>query len=308
VPRRSHIVLAFAAVYVLWGSTYLAIVYAIETLPPMLMASARFLLAGSIIYVYARLRGAAPPERHHWKPALIIGGLMLLVGNGGVVLAERTVPSGLAALLIASEPLWVALFAWLGARGAAPRGRRLVALLTGFAGVALLVSGRGIVGGDLGGMVLVLVAAAAWAGGSLYSIHAPRPASGLIATSMQMFCGSALQLVAGTLMGDWSKLDPAGISLISVAAFLYLVIAGSLVAYTAYVWLLRVVSPTSAATYAYVNPVVALILGWLVAGEPMTTRTIVAAGIILASVIIITTAPPARAVKPAESPELRAES
>ena len=292
MPRRSHIVLAFAAVYLLWGSTYLGIAYAIQTLPPMLMASARFLLAGSIIYVYARLRGAAPPERHHWKPALIIGGLMLLVGNGGVVLAERTVPSGLAALLIASEPLWVALFASLGARGAAPRGRRLVALLTGFAGVALLVSGRGIVGGDLGGMILVLISAASWAAGSIYSIHAPRPASGLVATAMQMFCGAALQLLAGTLMGDWSRFDPAAVSLVSIGAFFYLVVAGSLIAYTAYAWLLRVVSPTSAATYAYVNPVVAMILGWLIAGEPITGRTIMAAVIILASVVMITTARP----------------
>lgn len=160
MPRKSHIALAFAAVYVLWGSTYLAIVYAIQTIPPLLMGGARFLVAGTIIYIVARRRGAPPPRREHWRPAFIIGGLMLLVGNGGVVLAERTVPSGLAALLIASEPLWVALFVSLGPRGHAPRGRRLVALLTGFAGVALLVSGRGLVGGDLGGMALVLLAAA----------------------------------------------------------------------------------------------------------------------------------------------------
>lgn len=290
MPRRSHIALAFAAVYVLWGSTYLAIVYAIQTIPPLLMGGARFLVAGSIIYVVARRRGAPPPRLEHWRPAFVIGGLMLLIGNGAVVLAERTVPSGLTALLIASEPLWVALFASLGARGQAPRGRRLVALLTGFAGVALLVSGRGIVGGDLGGMALVLLASVAWAAGSIYSTTAPRPQSGLMATSMQMFCGSGLQLLAGTLMGDWSRFNPSSISLVSVGAFFYLVVAGSLIGYTAYAWLLRVVSPTSAATYAYVNPVVAMVLGWLIAGEPLTGRTLIAAAIILLSVVMITTA------------------
>jgi drug/metabolite transporter (DMT)-like permease len=149
-------------------------------------------------------------------------------------------------------------------------------------------------------MVLVLIAAAAWAAGSIYSVTAPRPESGLMATAMQMFCGALLQILAGSAMGDWSRFDPSAISLVSVGALLYLVVAGSLIAYTAYVWLLQHVSPTSVATYAYVNPAVAMFLGWLVAGEPMTGRTLVAAAIILVSVVMITTAPPPTPRKAAE--------
>lgn len=287
VPRRSHVIFAFAAVYVIWGSTYLAIRYAIDTLPPLLMASGRFLLAGAILYVIARQRGAAPPERHHWGPAFIIGGLMLLIGNGAVVLAERTVPTGMAALFIASEPLCVAVLSWLGAGGEAPRGRRLVALLAGLGGVALLVSGRDMAGADVLGVALCLLSSLSWAAGSLYSIRAPRPPSALVATAIQMLAGGALQLVAGTLLGEWSSFDPSQFSLASITALLYLVIFGSLVAFTAYQWLLQNVTPTMAATYAYVNPVVAVFLGWLILGEQITALTVAAAAIIIASVVLI---------------------
>lgn len=291
MASRTRLALAFAAVYVIWGSTYLGIRYAIETLPPMVMAGSRFILAGIILFVFARARGEKAPERHHLGPAFLVGGLMLLGGNGGVVLAERTVDSGLAALIIASVPLWVALFGAFTRGGSLPRGRRALALLIGFAGVALLVAGRGVGGGDLGGMALLVAAAASWAIGSLYSRTASRPASALMATALQMVCGGTLQLVAATLRGEWGHLHLEKVSLASAGAFAYLVLFGSLLGYTAYAWLLQVVSPTVAATYAYVNPLVAVLLGWLIAGEEVGPRTLVAAAIIVASVVLITTAP-----------------
>jgi drug/metabolite transporter (DMT)-like permease len=295
MPSRSRIVLAFAAVYVIWGSTYLGIRYAIETLPPMVMAGTRFILAGASLYAFARARGAAQPARRHWGPAVLTGALMLLGGNGGVVLAERTVDSGLAALIIASVPLWVALFGAFTVGGSLPRGRKALALVMGFAGVALLVAGRGLGGGNLGGMVLLVAAAASWAVGSLYSRTAPRPASALMATALQMLCGGVLQLVAATALGEWGQLRLDQVSIESGLAFAYLVLFGSLLGYTAYAWLLQVVSPTLAATYAFVNPVVAVFLGWLVAGEVVTWRTLVAAAIVVASVVLITTAPRSKA-------------
>jgi drug/metabolite transporter (DMT)-like permease len=291
MPRRTQIAIAFAAVYVIWGSTYLAILYAIQTLPPMLMAGTRHAIAGALLYAFARRRGAPRPPRHLWRPAAVIGGLMLLMGNGGVVLAERTVPSGLAALIVASVPLWVALLSSLGADGRLPRGRRALALIAGFAGVALLVSGRGLRGGSVSGMTLVLVASVAWAAGSLYSRTSPRPRSAFLATAMQMLAGGGLLLVAGTLEGEWRQLDLAHVSWLSAAALGYLVVFGSLIGYTAYAWLLQTVPPTVAATYAYVNPVVAMLLGWLFAGEALGARTLVAAAIIVGSVVLVTTAP-----------------
>jgi drug/metabolite transporter (DMT)-like permease len=290
MASRTRIALAFAAVYVIWGSTYLGIRYAIETIPPMLMAGTRFTLAGLILYVFARARGDAPPARHHLGPALLTGALMLLGGNGGVVLAQQTVESGLAALIIASVPLWVAFFGAFTVGGSLPRGRKALALVTGFAGVALLVAGRGLGGGDLAGMALLVAAAASWAIGSLYSRTATRPSSGLIFVALQMLCGGGLQLLAGTLLGEWGELHLGGVSLASGIAFGYLVVFGSLVGYTAYAYLLQAVSPTLAATYAYVNPVVAVLLGWLVAGEVLTAQMLVAAAIVVASVVLITTA------------------
>ena len=289
MPRRTQIALAFAAVYIVWGSTYLAILYAIQTLPPMLMAGARFIIAGSIVHVFARRRGAPPPERRHWIPATIIGGLMLLMGNGGVVLAERTVPSGLTALIVASVPLWVALFGALGEHGRLPRGRRALALIAGFGGVALLVSDHGFAGGELGGMVLVIIASASWAAGSLYSRTATRPADPFMSTSLQMLCGGGLLLLAGTLSGEWGALHLDHVSAASVAAVVYLILFGSLIGFTAYAWLLQTVSPTMAATYAYVNPVVAMLLGWIFAGEQLSLNTLIGAAIIVASVVLITT-------------------
>ncbi|HEV8631542.1 MAG TPA: drug/metabolite exporter YedA [Thermoanaerobaculia bacterium] len=292
--RRSRlkVAAAFAAVYVLWGSTYLAIRFALETLPPFWMASSRFLIAGSLLYVWARRRGAAPPQRLHWRSALIVGGLLLLGGNGGVVWAEQRVPSGLAALLVATVPLWMVMLDGAGRGWRRPATQVLLGVALGLAGVALLVGpgrfagGRGV---DPLGAVVLIAASLSWTAGSLYSRRAPLPASPLLGTAMQMLGGGACLAVAGLVAGEWHRLDLAAASQRSLLAVAYLVVFGSLVGFTAYAWLLRVSTPPLVATYAYVNPVVAVLLGWAFAGEPVTARTLVAAAVIVGAVMLITT-------------------
>jgi len=298
-PSRARIAVAFAAVYVIWGSTYLAIRYAIATIPPFLMAGLRFVTAGAVLYAFARRRGAARPEARHILPAFVIGGLMLLMGNGGVVLAERTVPSGLAALVVATVPLFMTAIESALAR-VWPSPIRLVALVVGFLAVGLLVDPSALGGGDAGGVVLLVVASASWALGSLYSRRAPRP-PGLMATALQMIGGGILQLVAGTVTGEWGAFHVSAFSPASVVALAYLIVFGSLLGFTAYAWLLQNVSATSASTYAFVNPVVAVFLGWLFAGEPLGARTAIAAAAIVGSVILITVDQARSATSPAKA-------
>lgn len=287
---RWKVVLAFLAVYIVWGSTYLAIRYAIDTLPPFLMAGVRFLVAGSVLFAWARLSGAPWPSWAQWRSAALVGGLLLLGGNGGVVWAERTVPSGIAALLVASEPLWIVLLDWLPPRPARPTGRVLAGIGLGFAGVALLIAPweSGAAAVDPVGAIVIVLAAASWAAGSLYSRRAELPGSPLLSTGTQMLTGGALLTLTGLGAGEAARFDPSAVSAASVAALAYLVVFGSLVAFTAYVWLMRNVAATKVATYAYVNPVIAVLLGWLIAGEPITGRTLVAAAVILGAVALLT--------------------
>ena len=292
-PSRVKIVLAFAAVYVLWGSTYLGIRLAIETLPPFLMAATRFMLAGAIIFTWAVLKGERSiPPFHMWRRALVIGGLLLLGGNGGVTWAEKYVATGLAALLVSTEPLWVVILNWALSRRR-PNAKVLLGVLIGLAGVAMLV-GDGLRSNGhsmlslIGGGV-VLVASFSWAAGSVYSNRRPLPVSTLMAAGMQMLSGGFLLLLLALATGDVQRLSLANASWTSIGAFFYLLVFGSLVGFTAYSWLLNNVTPARAATYAYVNPVVAVLLGWLVAGEPLTRQMLVAAAVIIGSVILITT-------------------
>ena len=302
-PTRLRIVLAFAAVYVIWGSTYLAIRVAIETLPPHTMAGARFALAGILLYAWARRRGAPRPDAGHWVQATIVGGFLLLGGNGGVVWAEQRVPSGMAALLIATVPLWMVLLEWWRG-GARPSRGVALGLGLGIAGVGLLVSSRGMASGQrvdpLGATVLIL-AALSWAFGSLYSRGARLPKSPLLATAMEMLMGGVLLLAAGPLRGEWAHFDAHLVSTPSLVALAYLLCFGSLLGFTAYIWLLHHTTAARAATYAFVNPLVAVILGWALAGEALEARTLLAAGIIVGAVCIIVTAR-ARATRPASSP------
>jgi drug/metabolite transporter (DMT)-like permease len=295
-----QVIAAFAAVYLLWGSTYLAIRFAIETLPPLLMAGVRFLLAGGVLYAFMRLRGQPAPERRHWKSAAVIGALLLVCGNGGVTLAERTVPSGVAALLVAMVPLWMVLLEWLRRGGTRPTGRVMAGLAVGFAGMVVLVGPSQLAGAgavDFGGAALVLCASLAWSIGSIYARGATLPANAFVATGMEMLCGGVLLLVAGAARGELAGLNPAAFTGRSLAALAYLVVFGSLVGFSAYIWLLGVSSPARVSTYAYVNPVVAVFLGWALAGEALTARVLVAAAVIVAAVAVITTGP-----RPRETP------
>ena len=281
--------LAFAAVYVLWGSTYLAIRVGVETIPPFLMAGVRHLTAGLILLGWLRWRGTPWPERRHWPAAAIIGGLMLLGGNGLVTWAEQRVPSGLAALIVASVPLWMTLLDGIQQRER-PHGVVIVGLAIGLAGLGFLVAPGNFAGGthvDPLGAAALLAAALFWAIGSLYSRGAKLPASTLLATAMEMIGGGAILLCASALLREWRGFSPAAVSSSSLLALGYLIVAGSLLGFTAYVFLLGATTPARVSTYAYVNPVVAVLLGWAILGEAVTPRTLIAAAVIVASVALI---------------------
>jgi drug/metabolite transporter (DMT)-like permease len=287
---RLQVAIALGAVYLIWGSTYLAIRFAIETIPPFLMAAARYLTAGALLYAWSRFRGAPRPKLVHWRSALLIGALLLLVGNGGVVWAEQRVSSGLAALLVSTEPLWIVLLAWFRDRRQKPGGRVIAGLVLGFTGLVLLV--RPSHGGslDLPGVAAVLVASLSWAYGSLYSLRAKLPDAPQLSTAMQMLCGGSLLLLAGLGTGETTGFAMSQVSTRSLLALAYLVVFGAIIAFTAYVWLLRSAPPVLVSTYAYVNPVVAVFLGWALAGEPFTRGTLIAAAVILAGVALISSA------------------
>lgn len=291
-PSRLLLVLAFAALYLIWGSTYLAIRFAIETVPPFLMAGARFLFAGAVLYGFARWRGAPAPSRRELGAAVVIGALLLVGGNGGVCWAEQRVPSSLAALLVSIMPLWVVLWDWLRQGGSAPARGVWLGVLGGLVGVFLLIDPTSVLGAGidpLGALVLVL-ATLSWAIGSLWSRGAPVPASPILGTGIQMLAGGVLLLLVAAGTGELQGFSWRNVSTHSAVAIGYLVVFGAIVAYTAYVWLLRVAPTARVATYAYVNPVVAVVLGWAFAGEPLTGRTLAAAVVILGSVALVTTA------------------
>jgi drug/metabolite transporter (DMT)-like permease len=289
-PRLALVIAAFAAVYVIWGSTYLGILWVIESIPPLLMASARFLFAGALLYGWLRLRGVAHPPGVQWRAAAVAGALMLAGGNGAVSVAEQWVPSGATALLVASVPLWLVILDALFGSRAKPSARAQVGLLVGFAGVALLGGASGIGDGgprELFGAMLVLGGCASWAGGSLYLRTAPAPSNPLMLVAMQMLAGGVVLGVMSLALGEPAGFRLADVTLRSALALVYLVIFGSLVAYSAYVWLLTVTTPARVGTYAYVNPVIALFLGWALAGERVGFRSALAATIIVGSVIVI---------------------
>lgn len=290
-PAGTLVLAAFAAVYLAWGSTYAAIRIAIDTMPPLLMAGARFLLAGTLLYAIMRLRGEPAPERRHWKNTALIGMLLLMFGNGGVTMAERTVPSAIVALLVAMVPMWMVLLEWLRPGGTRPTGRTLLGLLIGFAGIVLLVGPGSLAGGervDPLGAGIVTVGALAWAFGSIWSRSAELPKNPLTATGMEMAWGGVWLLLAGTLRGELRVLDVSSFTTASVLAYFYLVVVGSLIGFSAYIWLLGVSTPARVSTYAYVNPLVAVLLGWALLNEPLSGRVLAAAAIIVAAVAVIT--------------------
>jgi drug/metabolite transporter (DMT)-like permease len=283
-------VLAFAAVYVLWGSTYLAIRVGVETIPPFLLAGIRHLTAGALLLGWLRLSGTPAPTRRHWRSAAVIGGLMLLGGNGLVTWAEQRVPSGLAALIVASVPIWMTVLDGLQNRKR-PHGIVILGLALGLGGLAVLVAPGRIAGVasrvDPLGAAALLSAALFWAIGSLYSRKAALPTSTLLATAMEMTAGGLILLATAAVAGEWRGFSLAAVSGRSFLALAYLIVAGSLLGFTAYIFLLGATTPARVSTYAYVNPVVAMVLGWAILGETLTLRTFVAASIIVAAVALI---------------------
>lgn len=290
---RAKVAAAFAAIYIIWGSTFLAIRYAIETMPPLLMAGTRFVIAGAILYAWVAIREGARPTRRQWVNTAIVGALLLTVGNGAVVWAEQFTPSGLAALVVAITPLWMVIFEWLRPGGDRPNKRILGGLALGFVGLVLLIGPGDIMGGaavDPRSAAVLLAGTLAWAGGSIYSRSLALPRSAGLSTAMQMLAAGVLLLIAGAIGGESSRLSLEAMSLKSLLAVGYLIIFGSIIGFTAYSWLLTVSSAARVSTYAYVNPVVALLLGWALAGEPLGPRTILAAGVVLGGVALITLA------------------
>lgn len=292
--KLALLIAAFAAVYIFWGSTYLAIKYAIETLPPFLMAGSRFLFAGSILYLWARFsKDYEKPSWKHWRTSFIVGTLLLLGGNGGVVLAQHYISSSLAALLVATEPFWIVLLGWLWLKGARPNWKVALGLLIGFLGVYLLIGGQSeAAAGDAGKQILgaffVIAGAFSWALGSMYGLRATTPKSSALTAGMQMLSGGAVLTLVGFIKGEWTTFNVAEVSANSWFAVAYLIVFGSLIGFTAYSWLLKNAQPAMVATYAYVNPVIAVFLGWLIAGESFTGQMLIGATIIVGSVVLIT--------------------
>jgi drug/metabolite transporter (DMT)-like permease len=285
------VVAAFAAVYLIWGSTYLGIRLAIDSMPPLLMAGSRFLIAGSILYAILRFRGAARPQFEHWRNATIIGAALLLVGNGGVSWAQQTVPSGIAALMVAATPIWMNLMEWMRPGGKRPRNIVFLGLVVGFCGVTLIALGKNAQGQkviDPVGAIMLLAAPFCWAAGSIFSRHTRQPTQPLLSIGMQMIMGGLLLLAAGILTNEFPRLHPAQFTATSIWAFVYLTVFGSLVGFTAYVWLLQVSTPAKVSTYAYVNPFIAVLLGHLVLAERFPPLVLAAGAMILAAVVLLT--------------------
>jgi len=292
-PARAKLLLAFAAVYLIWGSTYLAIRFAIETVPPFLVGGFRFIIAGSLMYAFLRMRGEARPTGAQWRSAFIIGPLLLTGGNGGIVWSEQFVPSGVVALMVACVPLWMLLLAWLRG-GSPPSGREWLGVAMGLVGVSMLVSLGGVQAAgsvSLLAALVMLCSTLSWSVGSMFAREAPLPSSPLLASAMEMLIGGAGMLLIALLRGEFTQLASGAVSMRSALSIVYLAGFGSIVAFSAYKWLLSRVSPALVGTYAFVNPVVAVALGWAFASEALTSRTLLAMVVIVGAVVMISLKP-----------------
>jgi len=290
---RIKLGIAFLVVYIVWGSTYLAIRFVVETIPPFFMAGTRFIIAGLLLYALTSLRGIPAPTSVHWRDAFFVGGLLLLGGNGAVVWAEQWIPSGLTSLLIATTGLWMVLLNSLHHRTKPSLGG-IFGLFLGFVGVALLVGSIENTSSNnmmFPAAAIVLFGSFLWAGGSLYSRSAKTSSSQLQPAAIQMITGGILLLSASLITGEWTRIILDQVSMRSILSWVYLIIFGSLAAFSAYIWLLKHTTPSRVSTHAYINPLVALILGMAFAEEALTTRNVIAAIIIIISVAIITTYP-----------------
>lgn len=286
-PSVAALVAAYAVVYLVWGSTYLAIRFAVESIPPLLMAGSRFVVAGGTLLAVLAPRREPMPGPREWGGSLVTGTLMLGAGVGAVSWAEQRIPSGIAALLVAIVPIWMVLLEW-GRTRERPSAGAFVGLLLGFAGVAVLISPREMVGGaptDLLGAGVVVCGTVSWAAGSVYGTRLPRPENAFMAAAAQMLAGGLVLVVVGLAVGE--RVEPAAWSPRSLWAWAYLVVFGAIVAFSAYTWLLRVDRASRVGTYAYVNPVVAVLLGWAFAAEPLSPRVLAAAVAVVGAVVLI---------------------
>jgi drug/metabolite transporter (DMT)-like permease len=313
-PSTLSMVLALGTVYVVWGSTYLAIAYVVETLPPLLAASVRFLIAGAALmafvvaqHAWRRSRGASAslpfPRAVEWRTAAIVGALLLLGGNGLVSLAELRIPSGIAAVMIATVPIWMSLFEAVLTRRA-PSALAIGGIAVGLIGaVILLLPSEGLDSLDPVGVGMVAVSAMAWATGSLYARRGPLPRNALLGTGMEQLAGGVVLGIVAVAIGEPGRLVMSQVSTASLLGVAYLIVFGSLAAFTAYVWLLNHVPVTTVATYAYVNPVVAVGLGVVFRNEPLTPRTLLAAALIIGAVVAMVSGRPRQAEETGPAPE-----
>jgi drug/metabolite transporter (DMT)-like permease len=293
---------AYASTWLIWGSTYLAIAWGVKTVPPFLLVALRSLAAGIILVAWARLRGHQAPTRAQWRAAAATGAMFFLIGHGGLFWAEQRVASGIAALMIATEHFWIVLLTWALPGGKAPSRRALLGVAIGLGGVAVLtLSGGGEGGLDLVGIVVLLVAAGAWGAGSIYFQGERRPSSGAYAAGMPLVAGGVMLMIASAAMGETARVRAADFTPLAVGSLLYLIIFGSVVAFSAFTWLVNTEGPSRAASYVYINPFVAVILGWALAGEALTPRMLAAGAAIVLAVILIVRGSPSdvRAAAPA---------
>jgi drug/metabolite transporter (DMT)-like permease len=299
------VVAAFAAVYTLWGSTYLGIRFAVQSIPPFMMAGGRHLAAGIVLFAFARLRGVVAPTWPQWRDAIIAGILMLVIGNGGVTWAEQRVPSSTAALLVALTPLWMVLLDWLRPGGVRPRALVGSGLFVGIIGVAVLARGPGEhhEAGYGWSVVALMTAAFSWAYGSVFNRTARKPASPFLGVAMQMIAGGAILFGVAATQGEFGQFHADRITAVSFGSWLYLTVAGSLVGYTAYIWLLHESTPARVATYAYVNPLIAVLLGCTLGHEVFSHELIVAGVLIIVAVVLIVRGGAQTKVKTVAAPE-----
>jgi drug/metabolite transporter (DMT)-like permease len=286
-PSRLKLLAAFAALYVLWGSNFLAIRYAAESMPPFLMMAVRCLIAGGILFAWARVRDGHRPQPGQWRSAAAVGALLFLGCHGLLAWAEQSVPSGVAALVLALTPVWLTVLDW-ATGGPRPTARVALGLALGFAGLAFLV-GRSPDSGSSWPLLVLVLSALSWAAGSLVSRRGSQPSSLVLASGMQLLAGGVALALVGLALGEAGRVDRGVLAPRAVGGFAYMVLVSSLVGFTAYTWLLRVAPPTQVGTYAFVNPVVALLVGWAVGGEAVSAPTIVASGVIVAGVSLIVT-------------------
>ncbi len=291
-PTKTQVLLAFLAVYVLWGSSYISIRVAIESIPPFLMSGTRNVLAGVVLGLWAFKSDAPRPRAIEIRATALTGLLMLCLGNGSVTWGEMFTASGRVALIVSMTPVWFVLIEWLRPGGTRPSPLLLTGLAIGASGVALLVGADAISGthapGALIAEVIVLSGSLSWALGSMYSRHAPLPQSNAVASALQMIFAGSYLIAFGGLRGEWSAFHWAQVTPRSMVAFTYLVLGPSIIGYSAFTWLLKVSTPAKVSTYGFVNPVIAVFLGWLVVGEEVTSRMITATLVIVAGVALIT--------------------